>query len=48
MTKEENRALCERTCIVCGEPATRMTRGWICPYCDECCPDGAWDTIDET
>lgn len=37
-----------RTCIVCGKPATRMTRGWICPYCDECCPDEAWDPIDET
>ena len=24
-----------KTCIVCGEPATYMTTGWICPYCDE-------------
>ena len=23
------------TCIVCGEPATKITCGWICPYCDE-------------
>ena len=27
-----------RTCIQCGEPATRMTTGWISPYCDNCCP----------
>ena len=33
------------TCIVCGRKATRMTRGWICPYCDECCPNGAYDLI---
>ncbi len=26
----------ERTCIVCGAPATRITTGWICPYCDNC------------
>lgn len=25
-----------RTCICCGRPATKMSRGWICPYCDEC------------
>ena len=29
----------ERTCVRCGKPATRITTGWICPYCDECCPD---------
>lgn len=28
--------LSERTCIVCGAPATRITTGWICPYCDNC------------
>ena len=27
----------ERTCIVCGKPATRMTTGWISPFCDDCC-----------
>ena len=26
-----------RTCVVCGEPATRITLGWISPFCDECC-----------
>ena len=23
------------TCIVCGKPATKMSTGWICPYCNE-------------
>ena len=26
------------TCVVCGAPATKITRGWICPYCDNCVP----------
>ena len=25
-----------RTCCVCGKPATKISKGWICPYCDEC------------
>lgn len=25
------------TCIVCGKPATRITLGWISPFCDDCC-----------
>lgn len=25
------------TCIVCGAPATRMTLGWVSPFCDDCC-----------
>lgn len=37
----------ERTCIVCGKPATRITTGWICPYCDDCCPKGHSESIDE-
>ena len=28
----------KRICIQCGKPATRITTGWICPYCDDCCP----------
>lgn len=28
--------LSARTCIICGKPATRITTGWISPYCDEC------------
>ena len=30
--------LSARTCIHCGKPATRITQGWISPYCDDCCP----------
>ena len=26
-----------RTCVVCGAPATRVTTGWVSPFCDECC-----------
>lgn len=26
----------EKTCIVCGRPATKISRGWISPYCDDC------------
>lgn len=28
-----------RTCIVCGEPAQYISRGWICPYCEKHVPD---------
>lgn len=27
-----------RTCIVCGNPATKITTCWISPYCDKCLP----------
>lgn len=27
------------TCIQCGAPATRVTTGWIAPYCDACVGD---------
>lgn len=39
------------TCINCGKPASKLSKGWICPYCDDCCPteyftpigqDGKW------
>lgn len=26
----------ERTCIWCGRPATKISLGWISPWCDEC------------
>ena len=26
------------TCIHCGKPATKITSGWIYPYCDGCFP----------
>ena len=25
-----------RTCCICGAPATKISTGWICPYCDNC------------
>ena len=28
--------LSRRTCINCGCPATKLSRGWINPYCDKC------------
>jgi len=28
--------LSEHTCIVCGKPATKVSQGWISPYCDDC------------
>lgn len=28
--------LSKRTCIMCGAPATKMSTGWISPYCDAC------------
>lgn len=35
------------TCIVCGKEATRVTTGWISPYCDECSGDEPSIPIDE-
>lgn len=26
----------ERTCILCGWPATKISFGWVSPFCDEC------------
>lgn len=28
--------LSEHTCISCGAPATKVSLGWIDPWCDEC------------
>lgn len=28
--------LSERICIICGEPATHRSTGWISPYCEKC------------
>ena len=25
-----------KTCISCGKPATKISKGWISPYCDDC------------
>ena len=46
------------TCIMCGKPATKITAGWISPYCDDCfpkdhlayeekMPDGTWQETEE-
>lgn len=29
-------ALSKRTCIECGKPATKVSIGWVYPYCDVC------------
>lgn len=29
-------SLSARTCIQCGEPATKISTGWISPYCNGC------------
>jgi len=28
--------LSARTCFICGAPATKISTGWICPWCDDC------------
>ena len=28
-------SISEKTCFECGKPATKMTEGYILPYCDE-------------
>jgi hypothetical protein len=37
----------ERTCCVCGKMATKITLGWVTPFCDECIPEGKTVGIDE-
>ena len=32
---EKYEFLSQQVCCVCGEPATVITNGWICPYCAE-------------
>ena len=49
--------LSRNTCIVCGKPATKISGGWISPFCDEHFPkggkvyqekvDGKWQKINE-
>ena len=36
-----------KTCIVCGKPATKMSSGWISPYCDDCIGDRNFTEIGE-
>ena len=37
--------LSARTCISCGKPATKISRGWICPWCDDCASEKLEDYI---
>lgn len=45
INKYENLSM--RICIRCGAPATRMTTGWVSPYCEKCCPNERSVPIDE-
>lgn len=36
-----------KTCVVCGKPATKITKGWIYPYCDDCVGDRNFTEIDK-
>lgn len=35
------------TCIVCGKPATKVTTGWILPFCDNCIGNRQYTDIDK-
>ena len=34
--EDKYETLSARTCCACGHPATKISTGWICPYCDNC------------
>jgi len=36
-----------KTCINCGKPATKISTGWISPYCDDCIGDRNYVKIGE-
>ena len=36
-----------RICAKCGKPATKISRGWICPWCDDHIGDSAYWDINE-
>ena len=45
---EKYSQLSRKTCIHCGKPATRITLGWISPFCDDCCPKNLkWVPVEE-
>lgn len=31
--------LSQETCIICGKPATYISKGWVSPYCEDCIGD---------
>lgn len=36
-----------KTCGVCGKPATKISKGWIYPYCDDCIGDRNFTEVDK-
>lgn len=34
-----------KTCGICGKPATKISKGWIYPYCDDCIGDKQFTEI---
>lgn len=38
--------LSERTCIKCGAPATKISQGWISPYCNACSAEIPYKMVD--
>ena len=37
--EDKYETLSTRTCCACGHPATKISTGWILPWCDECGSD---------
>lgn len=33
--------LSQKTCCICGALATKISMGWICPYCDDHAPENS-------
>lgn len=40
-------ALSYVTCVDCGKPATKISKGWICPYCDDCIGDRQFTVLNK-
>ena len=38
--------LSEVTCCKCGKPATKISTGWICPWCDDCAEEIGGQFVD--
>ena len=38
--------LSERICIMCGAPATKISRGWVSPFCDVCAENLPYKMVD--
>lgn len=44
---EKYSEISRKTCINCGKPATKVSTGWISPYCDDCIGDRDYVKIGE-